>query len=309
MDVRIDEIAAALGTAVRSVHSTLIGEFSCEIWRLDVRLGNGQVLPVALKRPLPTPGRNSLALERRFYERCATLLDAVPRYLGALPRHDGILLEYIDDVLPFDWRNGPSDAHATAAIAALAQLHRLRLDDTDWLPRFDAVRIETIQNDYAQAWHVRRDGLAALHPAFASLGDRLANELAVALAPLAEHAVLLHGDAHTENLAVRAGGGVVMFDWQDPALGNPGSDVADLLVMSYPTERRRAVAAATIDRHARLLGRQAGYDPDAGYRAGVLHRVARIVCIAHRHPNWPSLPWVFERCAAAALDVVAAGGV
>jgi hypothetical protein len=59
-----------------------------------------------------------------------------------------------------------------------------------------------------------------------------------------------------------------------------------------------------IDRHAEQFGRT-GYDRQAGYRAGVLHRVARIVRIAGHHPNWPSLPWLFERCAAAAVDVTA----
>jgi hypothetical protein len=107
MDIRIDELAAALGSGVRS---TLIGEFSCELWRLDVRLADGRMLQVALKRPLQMPGRNSLELERNFYRHFATRLAAVPRFLGSIDRIDALLLEYFDDLVVFDWRSGPADA-------------------------------------------------------------------------------------------------------------------------------------------------------------------------------------------------------
>ena len=304
LSIDIDELGAVLGRAVHGCRASLIGRFSCELWRLDVYTKDGRGQQIVLKRPLQTPGRDSLALERCFYERCAARLDAVPRYFGSLPRSDAILLDYVADLVPFDWHRGPADAHLEAAIAALAQLHRLPLGDTGWLPRFDAARIAAIQRDYAQAWHARRAALAGLYPAFTQLGDWLANNLAMALAPLDTCSVLLHGDAHAENLPVRTGGGIVMLDWQDPAFGNPGSDLADLVVMSHPVARRREVEGAAKLRHAELLDHD-GYDREAGYRAGVLHRVARIVCIAGRHPKWPSLPWVFERCAAAAVDIPA----
>jgi aminoglycoside phosphotransferase (APT) family kinase protein len=302
LGIEIDELGAALGSAVRGCRASLIGRFSCELWHLDVQTEDGRRQQLALKRPLQMPGRNSLALERHFYQRCGTQLAVVPRYFGSLPRIDAILLEYLADLVPFDWQRGPDDTHLAAAIAALVQLHRLPLANADWLPRFDTARIAAMQRDYTQAWHMRRVALSGLYPPFARLGDWLANNLVMSLAPLATCSVLLHGDAHAENLAVRTSGSVAMLDWQDPALGNPGSDLADLIVMSHPVTRRREIEAAMIDRHAEQFGRT-GYDRQAGYRAGVLHRVARIVRIAGHHPNWSSLPWLFERCAAAAVDV------
>jgi aminoglycoside phosphotransferase (APT) family kinase protein len=194
--------------------------------------------------------------------------------------------------------------HAIAAATALAQLHRLALDDCPPLPTLDAQHIDALCRDYAAAWQMRRAALHGLYPEFTALGERLVDRLGELLAPLSAHAALLHGDAHAENLPARRSGGIAMLDWQNPCLGNPGSDLADLLVMSYPVARRRAVEASLIDRHATLLA-WPHYQRWAAYRAGVLHRLVRVVRIAAQSPDWPSLSWVFRRCAAAALDAVA----
>lgn len=114
--------------------------------------------------------------------------------------------------------------------------------------------------------------------------------------------VLLHGDAHGENMPVRSGGGVCVLDWQDPTLGNPGLDVADYLVMSYPIALRRKVARRLVARHAELLDIE--FDAWTSYRLGTLQRVARVTGSAGEFPDWArsSLPRVFERCAVAAMD-------
>lgn len=306
--VTADVLGRVLGSAVAKVESTLIGHFSCELWRLDVLFATGNKQTVVLKRPKQEPNRDPMDSERRFYERYGGALESSPRYLGYIEEIDGILLEFIEGLEAFDWRAGPTRQHAEDSVAALAALHRVDPGEVDWLPRFDAERVQRIADEYDKAWPARRKMLLGFCPDYGPTGDHILGRVGDALEQLNEPLCLLHGDAHGENIPARSGGGVCMLDWQDPVLGNPGVDVADYLLMSYKIQDRCRIQDAFIEQHASLFDRQ-GYDATIGFRLGALQRVVRTVCSAHAFPGWAesSLPWVFDRCAtgAVAADVAA----
>ena len=109
LSVTAQVLGRALGNAVAGVESTLIGRFTCELWRLDVTFTGGDRQAVVLKRPKQEPNRDSMASERRFYERYSAALDSAPRYLGYIEEVDGILLEFVDRLVPFDWWAGPTE--------------------------------------------------------------------------------------------------------------------------------------------------------------------------------------------------------
>ena len=312
LSISPEALTAALNVEVapiEQIQTSFIGAFSCELWRLDVRYGDrAGPTPLVLKRPKQEPGRDPLTLERKFYQHFASRISAVPKYFGYLAEEDGVLLEFVHGLEHFDWMSGPGETHAEDSLVALAELHNTHTvgmaDDNDnyddvGIPRFDAqVRADA----FDQGWARVRDLLVGYYPQFAPVGDALVGRLSQALRPLATPECLLHGDAHGENIPVRPGGGVCLLDWQDPALGNPGLDVADYLVMSYPVAVRRTVAQRMVERHAELLDIE--FDAWTSYRIGTLQRVARVTASAGQFPDWAnsSLPWVFERCAAAAID-------
>jgi hypothetical protein len=94
---------------------------------------------------------------------------------------------------------------------------------------------------------------------------------------------------------------VLLLDWQEPRVGNPGLDLAVFTSMSFRESDREAVERELVQAHAAHL-RQRGCewpDPWRDYRLGLLGRAARIVEIAD--PSFISLPWVFRRSARAAL--------
>ena len=125
-------------------------------------------------------------------------------------------------------------------------------------------------------------------PEFAAIGDALLGRLVTTLAPLAQPATLLHGDAHAENLPLLAPDAgapeqVVFLDWPGPRRGQAGFDVAVFIAMSLTVEQRRREERALLALHSDAL-REAGVDPPdpwLGYRLGILRRAARIVEIAH----------------------------
>lgn len=208
---------------------------------------------------------------------------------------------------PFDFREPPTDEHAARAVEGLAALHAAwwgRAGELDWLPRLGDAGLRRLwQMDFEAGWRRHRARFHALCPAFTPIGDALAARLADALAPLASPATLLHGDAHAENLPLDAEGEVVFLDWQAPRAGSPGFDLAVFTTMSYPAAERRAAEEGLHERHLRALHERGVEWPGSweAYRRGVLRRAARIVEIAAQN-GLPSLDWLFERCAAAAVD-------
>lgn len=296
---RLDQ--AGLNARFRSWQAEFLGRFSNDVWRLYLDNGVQLIAKVPFRS---APVRDA---ERAFYrsleERVRSNHDLpLPRWIG---NFDGVLVLEYRPLHPFSFREGMTDEHTSAAIRALAGWHAAwwnRPPRERWLPEFSdrGYREQTAQS-FSAAWRIHRTRLLEYLPAFAATGDALAETLADVMAALSEPATLIHGDAHGENVAL-TDQGAILLDWQEPRIANPGYDLAVLTTMSFPVRERRRVERDIVDRHARQLRDLNCQWPLAwrDYRLGVLCRAARIVEIAHL--DFPSLPWVFRRSAAAAVD-------
>ena len=293
--------ACALPADFAAITEDYVGRFSHDIWRLT--LDNGVSLIVKARHGVPRPGERA-DVETAFYQRLAhTAGTSVPRFVGMF---DGALcLEWVE-AQPFRFDAGASAQHADAIVDTLAEWHARhwrRCESFDWLPSFaDATVLADIQHSYDDAWSRQRTRLVDLLPEFAPIGDAMVGKLAGVLAPMAAPSVVLHGDAHAENLPLRDAGAVVMLDWQDAQAGHPGLDLAVFLTMSFPVKKRRAAEKQLLHRYTRQLAAAGCHWPEVhnGYRLGLLRRAARIVEIAS--DEFISLPWVFRRSALAAID-------
>ncbi len=277
-----------------------IGRFSNDVWRLE--LDNGVTLIAKVPYRPARPGERA-SIEAKFYSEMREHRGLpIPRFIA---EHEGTLvLEYLE-LSPFSFKRGPSEAHMSVAIDALADWHAAfwqNPPDWPWLPDFaDPEFRRATEKNYDQAWTAHRNRLVELLPEFADLGDGLVGRLATTLEPLADSSTLCHGDAHAENISL-ASSGAYLLDWQDPQIANPGCDLAVFTTMSLPTGKRRELEQDLVDRHASRMAASGCHWPDPwqGYRLGVLRRAARIVEIASE--EFSSLPWVFRRSAQAALD-------
>ena len=303
--------AAGLSEAFSTISFKFIGRFSNEVWRLD--LDNG--VRLVAKSPLrPFRPQDPPDVERSFYRfvnygarsehtSIADLHLPIPRYVGEL---DGILILEFADLQHFSFASGVTAQHAQTAIDALADWHAawwLSAPETDWLPGYADPELRArIQDSYDAAWRGHGQQLLEYAPEFEPLGNALVGRLADTLAAMAEPATLIHGDAHAENIPL-TDKGVLLLDWQEPRIANPGYDLAVFTTMSYRRTERSRVERDLVDRHAtRLASRGCLWsDPWNGYRLGVLRRAARIVEIAEL--EFSSLPWVFRRSALAAVTL------
>jgi aminoglycoside phosphotransferase (APT) family kinase protein len=297
--------AAGLDGGFRRLTCEFIGRFSNDVWRLE--LDNG--VRMIAKRPYRPPrGSDSADVEHHFYRFChghgltAGVDLPVPRFIGEL---DGALLLEYQDLAPFSFEGSVSADHAEAAIDALADWHGFwwnRVPDEAWLPSYaDPDLRRQIQQNYDAAWRVHRARLLEYAPEFESLGNALVGRLAATLAPMAAPATLIHGDAHAENLPM-TDSGVLLLDWQDPRIANPGLDLAVFTTMSYLEADRRSAEQSLVMRHADKI-REKGHqwkDPWHDYRLGLLRRAVAIVELAEI--EFVSLPWVFRRSAMGAVD-------
>ena len=301
----LDELATALSAIgldgeIQSLRADYLGRFSNDVWRIT--LDNGVVL--AAKRPhrISRPGEQAGA-EAAFYRAMAGRGDLpIPRYVAE--QGDTLLLEWCEHQ-SFDFAQGADDAHAAAAIDALADWHA-----SFWLTpprnvRFsdlaDADTRAAIQRSYDGAWARHGANLREHMPKASSLADALVGRLAASLEPLASPATLIHSDPHAENLPL-TDDGIRLMDWEEPSIANPGLDLAVFMTMSFPIARRRAVEADLLERYdARLRSHGCHWETlNSGYRLGLLRRTARIVEIAS--DGFTSLPWIWRRTAQAALD-------
>ena len=300
------------------VQHTFVGRFSNDVWRLD--LDNGvRLIAKRAWRNAESAARSDF--ERQFY---AYVGGSPVAGIGAphaadlpLPRYVGdfggtLVLEY-HDLRPFSFRRGATAEHAGTAIDALADWHAAwwgRPPRKPWLADYaDADLRMAAQGHYDASWSTHRDRLLESAPEFAGLGDALVGRLAATLAPMAEPATMLHGDAHAENLPLVDTAvddsrvpQALLLDWQEPCVANPGFDLAVFMSMSFDERQRGKLERGLVERHAmrvRALGCD-WPDPWRDYRLGTLRRAARIVEIADA--EFPSLSWVFRRSAIAALD-------
>jgi hypothetical protein len=313
--------------SVRSLALEHLGSFTNEIWRVRPRYDipeDGAPASLVLKSEDAARAREGEAfeLEIRFYRELAELSPVrTPRFFGGSQATDRgraqLLIEDVSGLQPFSFRRGASAAHARCGLAALAQLHAHWWEgvaDLAWVPALSDVGLRgRWQEDFDRGWSAQRSWFAEAVPEFRAVGDALVGRLAASLAPLAEPATLLHGDAHAENLPLVAADGdagehVVFLDWPGPRRGQAGFDVAVFIAMSLSVEQRRRDERTLVALHADAL-REAGVDPPdpwLGYRRGILRRAARIVEIAHsfqRPLAAAALRMVIERCATAAADL------
>ncbi len=313
--------------SVSSLDFEHLGSFTNEIWRVHPHYDTpegGAPRTLVLKSPQPERAREgeAFALEIRFYTELAHRSPVrTPRFFCGTQEAEGgraqLLIEDVAGLQPFSFRRGASAAHARCGMAALAQLHAHWWEgvaDLAWVPALrDAELRGGWQAEFDRGWRARRSWFAEVVPDFLPTGDVLVGKLAKSLAPLAEPATLLHGDAHAENLPLveadaDAGEHVVFLDWPGPRRGQAGFDVAVFIAMSLTVEQRRREERALVALHADAL-REAGVDPPdpwLGYRRGILRRAARIVEIAHTFQGplaAGALRMVIERCATAAADL------
>lgn len=314
---------------VVGVELDLIGNFSNQLWRLDLRYDRaetGAPDTVVLKRSRsdrPLEAGQRLADEIRFYAELGGALPVrAPRFhFGAEASERAVLvMEHVDGLAPVDWRRGAGPEHGRLAMRELARLHAHfdgGLPHCDWIPSFaDPAHRAALGESYDRVWAAKRDFFRDRAPAFAEIGDALAGRVGPTLAPLGEPETLLHGDAHFENLVLVDGGGersILFHDWAGARRGAASLDVAVFAVMSYPPERRPGVERELVDLHAAALeaaGSRAPSDPWRAYRLGALAWSVRLAHFMQPFPRGGEPEtgpgeMVLERCAAAPVDLAA----
>jgi hypothetical protein len=304
---------------VGSVEPELIGDFSNRLWRLHLIYegapGDKAPSTVILKHPRGDRDEDAqtFADEIRFYEELASEASVkTPALYFADSAQQLLGLEDVSNLEPVDFVRGATDEHARLAIDALAKLHaafKSRISDIGWISSFADPRYRReLELEFGVSWPERRAVLAELAPDFVPLGDALGAGIADGLAPLGEDETLLHGDAHFENLALVRGAAavpeVLFHDWAALRRGSPSFDVAVFIVMSLPTERRRAFERDLVARHDRIL-RGAKLARDTAwerYRCGVLAWAVRMVQFSRHARESAGLRLVVRRTACAAVD-------
>jgi aminoglycoside phosphotransferase (APT) family kinase protein len=313
MALTAERLTQALEHPVEDFVNEPLGLFSSKVSRLTVTLRDAEDSRTFIcKEPHPDRSNRvgeSFASEARFYEEIAPALQIrVPRCHAHAD--DLLLLEDID-YQPFSWQRGATEEHADTALAALRVLHDSAVSIPAWVPAFaDPDFRAALADRFAASWAKNRDALCQWCPQFGAIGEHLKLTVADYYAALASPEVLLHGDAHLENipLLVRVADGgaaerVVFFDWQGPRRGHPLFDVAYFNVMSFPVDTRR-------ERESNLLRLYLDRKPEPAeaeaYRFAIAARASGIVEMtadwSHDQIDQPGLGWVANRCFSAAVD-------
>ena len=292
--------AAQFNDQFEACEYTFIGQFSNNVWRLD--LDNGIQLVVKAPYRGPRPGEDP-DMERRFYREMAQHPELpIPRFVGEF---NGALVLEFSEVYEFSFKKSVGELHADAAMDALADWHARFWGcppQVPWLPSLsDTNTRRTIQHNYDLAWSRHSERLLHYAPQFAPIGEAMVGRLTETLALMTEPATLIHGDAHAENV-VLTNDGALLLDWQHPHVANPGLDLAVFITMSLHEEQRAERERYLVNRHSeRVKAHGCDWpDPWRDYQLGLLRRAARIVEIADS--NFVSLPWVFRRTALAAVE-------
>lgn len=313
MELTTEALTALLNRPVESFVKEPLGVFSSKVSRLTITLkGTGTTSSFICKEPHPDRGNRvgeSFATEARFYDKLAPALRIRVPHCHAR-EEDFIVLEEVS-CQPFSWRGGATDAHARAALRALRALHQTaNPDQLTWIPAFaDPDFRAALAARFLESWGTNRNALCQWCPEFEAIGEHLKARTADYYAALASPGVLLHGDAHLENIPLTATTDegedhrVVFFDWQGPRRGHPLFDVAYFNVMSLPVDARRA-------REPTLVQEYLGHTPDLAERTAYRHAIAaRASGIVEMTAGWsrrqldePGLGWVAKRCFSAAVD-------
>jgi aminoglycoside phosphotransferase (APT) family kinase protein len=232
-------------------HTGITGQLARLHLAYDVR-EEGAPRTLIAKLPLAaSPGPTGPGREVRFYRELAPQIDLpTPRcyYGDANDLGQAVLL--IEDLAPArsgDILTRDSLPKAEHAIRELARFHAAwwadpRLDEMDWLMRFDRASVETLveaiwEPFLHKAGHKLPDRamLERLHKHVAYVYDRVFWQ-----PPL----TLLHADYQADNLFYATPEGGVPFaviDWQNLSLGRGAWDVSYYLCRGAPPEERRAI--------------------------------------------------------------------
>jgi hypothetical protein len=171
-----------------------------------------------------------------------------------------LLLEDLASCRPGRFRAGLSADEADAAAAALARVHAA------WWERTELAALSGSglagELGFPACWAAYPAALADLLPGAAlpaplrTLGDRIAADPAAVLGPLFDQGplTLLHRDCQADNLAFRADGAAVLFDWQFFGRGRGAADLSYLAATSLdPPLRRRHERRLVEGYHRRLV--------------------------------------------------------
>jgi aminoglycoside phosphotransferase (APT) family kinase protein len=309
MEFTTERLTRLLGQRVESFAIEPIGLFSSKVSRLTVTLPEvAHPKTFICKEPHPEHSDRvgeSFATEARFYEEIAPQLPI--RVPGCHAYAKNLLLLEDVEYVPFSWQQGASEAHTSAAFAALRRLHHSAVGTPTWIPAFgDPEFRAALSARFSESWTRHCDALCQWCPEFESIGNHLNVAVESYYAALASPAALLHGDAHLENIPLMRAADdeqVVFFDWQGPRLGHPLFDVAYFNVMSFPVDVRRSKEPTLLEAY---LGRAWEAAEQTAYRFAVAARASGIVEMT---ANWspeqitqPGFGWVAKRCFSAAVD-------
>lgn len=257
------------GTRVSAVEMRVIGAdrgIGGQVARLTPTYeGASGNAPTTLIAKLPSPvevtrgGGRFLRLperEVRLYSELAPALPVrTPRCYVAAVADDGdafvILMEDMAGATPGDDLQGASDAHLFDAVRGLARLHAMwwespALGALEWLPAIDD-RAATWQRLFTLAWRELRDRespdlYGVLPRGVGPVAELLLRRGAEVYTRLASGpATLLHGDFRLDNLFfdLPDGSPLAAIDWSNAMSGRGPYDLAYLLAVGLPPERRR----------------------------------------------------------------------
>jgi hypothetical protein len=299
-------LAEVSGLPVTGVDAQLVGRFSSEVLRLTCEGPDVVPATLILKRPnalnVDRLGE-SFSNEALFYRSVASELPVrTPRCYASGDRY--LLLEDMP-WKTFSWQRGATAAHTRAAMDALRQLHTSSIVPPRWLPSFTNHQFrDSLAARARLGWDRHHQALLRWCPGFAAIGERFVSRAGQSYQALASEPVLLHGDAHLENLPLMdREPGVVLFDWQGPRWGHRLFDVACFLVMSLPPDERRAQEADILHGYLQhpptsteltLLGCAI-----AARASGIIELAADL---SPERVASPGFGWVVNRCLQAAVD-------
>ncbi len=299
--------------------------------------------PSTLIAKLPSPvektrgGGRFLRLPERevrlYSELAPTLPIRTPRGYYAAVADDGdafvILIEDLGGATAGDDLLGATDEQLFEAARALARLHAAwwespALPALDWLPSI-ADRAATWQRLFALAWRELRDtdspDLSGILPRSAApVADLLVRRGAEVYTRLAAWPqTLLHGDFRLDNLFfdLPDGSPIAAIDWSNAMAGPGPYDLAYLLAVGLPSERRRNLDEPLLAAYIEGL-RAGGVEGDLGwcrdaYRLAYLEPFMRMLFLLVRgHADggggrpFEVLSQLVHRAAIAALDLESA---
>lgn len=256
---------------------------------------------VVVKQPDPGPNGVAAAASGAYQREAIAYRAVLPHTPVAAPRcwlidepGDQRASFVLDDLRParlVDQLVGLTPGEAAAVVDQLAVLHRhwestAALEDLGvrratpalFAPEALARGVRAIADRWAGACGTLATG---------SLGRLLdRREPLVEAFGAAGPVTLCHGDPRADNVAFRADGGAVLFDWQQLGRNIAQADLAWLAATSLEPEVRRAVEGELVERHAAAVG----HDPAEAhrrYRLGMVLPGLAVLLLAQRELATP----------------------